>query len=131
VEHHAANRHLRLEHLLDVPGDRLSFAVFVRREQQLVGGGKLLLEPGHDLLLVGVDDVVRLEIVVHRDTERAVLLALGRRDLARLLGQVANVPDARLDVVARPQITRDRPRFRGGLDDDETLLSVGRHGRTR
>ena len=68
VEHHAANRHLRLQRLDEMPGDRLAFAVLVRREQQLVRAGELLLEPGHDLLLLRVDDVVRLEVVLDGDT---------------------------------------------------------------
>ena len=37
VEDHAPHGHLRLQHLEQVPGDRLAFAVFVCREQQLVG----------------------------------------------------------------------------------------------
>ena len=114
-----------------MPGDRLSFAVLVRREQQLVGRGELLLEPGDDLLLVGVDDVVRLEVVLHGDAERPVLLALGRRDLACLLRQVADVADARLDLVPGAQVARDRPRFRGGLDDDETSAFRRAYGGTR
>ena len=37
VEHHAAHRHLRLEHLEQVPGDALALAVFVGGEEKLVG----------------------------------------------------------------------------------------------
>ena len=51
VEDHAAHRHLRLQHLDEVPGDRLAFAVFVRREQELVGVLQLRLQVGDDLLL--------------------------------------------------------------------------------
>ena len=36
VEHHAAHGDLRVQHLLEVPGDRLALAILVRREQQLV-----------------------------------------------------------------------------------------------
>jgi hypothetical protein len=37
VEDHAAHRHLRLQHLDEVPRDRLALAILVRREQELVG----------------------------------------------------------------------------------------------
>ena len=37
VEDHPADGHLRLQHLEQVPGDRLALAILVRREQQLVG----------------------------------------------------------------------------------------------
>ena len=36
VEHHAADGHLRLQRLHEMPGDRLAFAVLVGREQELV-----------------------------------------------------------------------------------------------
>ena len=51
---------------MQVPGDRLALAVFVRREQQLVRLGELLLQIRDDVLLVGVDDVERLELVIDR-----------------------------------------------------------------
>ena len=56
--------HLRLQLLEQVPGDRLALAVLVRREQELVGVLQLALQPGDHLLLVRVDDVVRLELVL-------------------------------------------------------------------
>ena len=44
VEDHPPDRHLRLQHLEQVPRDRLALAIFVRREQELVGAGELLLQ---------------------------------------------------------------------------------------
>ena len=64
VEHHPPHRDLRLEHLAQVPGDRLALAVFVRREQELVRVLELRLQVGDDLLLARVDDVERLEVLV-------------------------------------------------------------------
>ena len=61
VEDHAPDGHLRLQHLEQVPGDRLALAVLVRREQELVGALELLLELRDRLLLVRIDDVERLE----------------------------------------------------------------------
>ena len=79
VEHHAADRNLRLQHLDEVPGDRLSLAILVRREQELVRVLQVLLQLGDDLLLARVDDVVRLEPLVDVDAERAEALALAPR----------------------------------------------------
>ena len=59
-----------------MPRDRLALAILVRREQELVGVREALLQLGDDLLLSGIDDVVRLEAVVDVDTERAEPLAL-------------------------------------------------------
>jgi hypothetical protein len=67
VKHHAADGHLGAQLLHEVPRDRLALAILVSREQQLVRPCELLLEPGDDLLLVRVHDVVRLEVVLHRD----------------------------------------------------------------
>ena len=71
------------------------------------------------LLLVGVDDVERLEVVVDVDGELAeAALLLGGRQLGRR-GQVADVADAGLDVEAGPEVAGDRLRLRGRLDDHQ------------
>jgi hypothetical protein len=57
VEDHPLDRHLRLQHLEQVPGDRLALAVLVGREVELVGVLQQRLELGDLLLLVGGDDV--------------------------------------------------------------------------
>ena len=91
VEDHALDGDLRLQHLDEMPRDRLALAILVRREQELVGVGEALLEVGDDLLLVGVDDVVRLESVVDVDAERSEPLALRLGDVLRAIREVANV----------------------------------------
>ena len=90
----------------EVPGDRLALAILVRREQELVGVGEVLLELGDDLLLPGIDDVVRLEALVDVDAERAEALALRLGDVRGAIGKVANVADARLDGVVAPRGSR-------------------------
>ena len=65
-----------LQHLAQVPGDRLALAILVRRQQKLVGLLQLALEVGHDALLVGVDHVVRLEAVLDVDAMRPHGLSL-------------------------------------------------------
>ena len=119
VEHHAPHGDLRLEHLAQVPGDRLALAVLVRREQELVGLGELLLQIRDDALLVGVDDVERLELVLDVDAELAVLRPLLLRDVRRPLREVADVADARLHDEVAAEVAGDGPRLGGGLDDDE------------
>ena len=96
-----------------MPGDRLAFTVLVRRQQELVGLGKSLLQVGDDLLLSGVDDVVRLEAVVDVDTERPEPLSLGLGDVLCTIRKVTDVSDARSDRVSATEVTLDRPRLGG------------------
>ena len=71
VEDHPVDRDLGLEHLLQVPGDGLALAVLIGGEEELVGLGEQLLELPDLRLLVGVDDVERLEVVLDVDAEAA------------------------------------------------------------
>jgi acetylornithine/succinyldiaminopimelate/putrescine aminotransferase len=64
VEDHPAHRNPRLKGLQQVPGDGLSLAVLIRSQVELGGVFQECLELGDLLLLVGRDDVERLEPVV-------------------------------------------------------------------
>ncbi len=121
VEDHPADGHLRLQLLEQMPGDRLALAVFVCCEQELVDVLELALQVGDDALLVGVDDVVRLEVLLDRDAEGAVLAAHLLRNVRRAVREVADVADARLDQKAVAEVARDGLRLRGALDDNELL----------
>ena len=122
VEDHAPHRHLRLQLLDEMPGDRLAFAVFVRREQELVGVLQLRLQIGDDLLLPRVDDVERLEVLVDVDAEaRPGLVLVLRGDLGGVVRQVADVADRRLDDVVLAEVAGDRLRLGRRLDDHEPL----------
>ncbi len=121
VEDHAPNGNLRLQQFDEVPGDRLAFAVLVGREQELVGARELLLQLRDDLLLLRVDDVVGLEVLRDVDTERPKTLSLCLGDVRGAVGEVANVPDARLDRVVVPEVAGDRSRLRRGLHYDQAL----------
>ena len=121
VEHHPPDGHLRLQHLDEMPGDRLALAILVRREQELVRLGEPFLQVGDDLLLLGIDDVVRLEALLHVDAERAEALALRPRDVLGTIREVADVADARPDGVVVAEVAGDGPRLGGRLDDDEAL----------
>jgi hypothetical protein len=114
VEHHAVYRDLGLQDLLKVPGDRLALAVLICREEELVGVLQELLELGDLLLLVGVDDIERLEAMINIDSESGPRLALEfRRDIGRSLGKIADVADAGLHDVPVAEITRDGLGLRG------------------
>ena len=111
---------LRLEHLRQVPADRLAFAVGVSRQQQLGGvldGG---LEVRHLLPLVARHDVVRREVLLDVDAEPAPLLRLDLlRHVGGRLGEIANVTIARLDPILVSQEAAERLGFRGRLDDNQ------------
>ena len=120
VEDHPADRDLGLQDLEQVPGDRLALAVLVRREQQLVRVLEQALELGDLAALVGVDDVERLEALldVHAEPGPGLALLVGR-DVRGAGGQVADVADAGLDVIARAEVALDRLGLGGALDDDK------------
>ena len=120
VEHHAADRDLGFEFLTQMPGDGLTLTVLVRGEQEFVRLRHELLELLDVSLLVGVDDIQRLEVTidVHTEAGPGLSLVLGG-NLRSLVGQVTDVPDAGLNDVAAPQITCDGPRLGRRLDDDE------------
>src|SRR5215471_971652 len=66
-----------------------------------------------------------LEVVVHVHAEpRPRLLAVLDRDLGCLVGHVPDVSDAGLHHVVPAQISSDRARFGGGLDDHQAMAAV-------
>ena len=122
VEDDAADRHLGLQHLFQVPGDGFAFAIRVGREKDF----RRVLDRGSErrdvFLLVRGDDVVRREVAVDVDGHAAPGLVLdGRRDLAGAFRQIADVPEARLDAVSIPEEPRQGFRFGWRLDDDQRL----------
>src|SRR5690606_23535116 len=119
VEDHALDRHLRLERLEEVPRDGLALAVLIGREVELVGVLERALELRDLLLLVGVDLVVRVEAVVDVDRELPVRALLHVRGQLGRLRQVADVADARLDLVVVAEVALDLASLGGRLDDHE------------
>ena len=67
VEHHALHRNLRVQHLEQVPGDRLPLAVLISGEVELVGVLERAFQVGDGLALLLGDDVVGLETVLDID----------------------------------------------------------------
>ncbi len=79
----------------------------------------------HLLLLVGADDVERLEVVVDVDAEAGPRLALvAGRHVRGVARQVADVADARLHRVAGAEEARDLLGLRRGLHDDQAPTAV-------
>ena len=119
MEGHSLDRDLGLEHLVQVPGDRLSLAVLVGGQEELVGGLQESAQLGDDLLLVRIDDVVGLEAVVHvhRELAERALLHVGGQ--LGGLRQIPDMTDRGLDGIARPEIAADRARLGRGFDNHE------------
>ena len=102
MKHQPMHRHLRLQHLAEMPTDGLSLAVFVRRQIQVAGVLEQVLELPNLLGLVGRNNVHRLEVLVDVHPQVGPVFSfvlLG--DFLGPLGQVANVADAGLDRRSR------------------------------
>ena len=148
VEHHPlVALGVAADGFLQMPGDGFAFAVQIGGEVDGVGARGELLQLAHHLLLAGQDFVARrpaaLRIDAHAaDDLLAVLLAAvggfllrvhfaGERRLLGPLGgidgpaiaaggrQVADMPDAGLDDIARAQVLVDGLGLRRGFDDDQ------------
>ena len=124
VEHHALDRDLRLEHLVQMPGDGLAFAVLVGCEQQFVGLFEQLFQLGDLLLLVGVDHVVGLEARFDVHGELRVGALFHRRGQLGGLGEVANMADGGLYGVVRSEIAADGASLRWRLHDHKFAHAV-------
>ena len=124
VEHHALNRHFRLERLYQMPGDGLSLAILIGCEVQGVGFFQRAFQLGHGFLLVAVDDVVRLESVFHVNAELAEFGFVGGRHLARLR-KISNMADRGHHRIFGAQIPTDFLGLGGRLHNHE--LAAGSH----
>jgi hypothetical protein len=148
VEHHPLDGHalLGLELVEEVPGDRLSLAVLIGGQEELVGVLEQALELADVRLLVARDDVVGRELVVHVDREATPRLVLDRGwRVGGVVGEVTDVPDRGLHDVVVAEVAADGAGLRRGLDDHQLvchwtqmlLASLdprapsGAHGRSR
>ncbi len=125
VEHHPLYLHLGIEDLEEVPSDGLPFPVLVGGQIQHVGLLEQALEGPDLLLLLGGDDVQRLEVVLGVDSQASPLLTPHRLGhVGRVAGQVAHVADRRFHDEILAEEVGDGARLGGRLDDDE-ILHVG------
>ena len=69
MEDHALDWHAGVQHLEQVPGDRLALAVLVGGQVKLVGVGEEALEGPNLVPFVGMDDVEGFEVVVDVDAQ--------------------------------------------------------------
>ena len=67
VKHHSLNRNLWLEHLHQVPGNGLAFAVFIGSEIELICVFQGGLEVAYGFALAGRDGIHGLEVVLDVD----------------------------------------------------------------
>ena len=98
--------------LHDVPGDGFALAVEVRGEVDEVGAGRRTGDGVELLATVLVDDVLGREVVLDVHAQLA---------LAGVLGQVPDMAVGGQHLVALTQVSLDRPRLGGRLDDHQVL----------
>ena len=105
-----------------MPGDSLTFAVFVRRQQKLPGALEFATQFGHDPLLVTRDYVNGPEPLVNVNRQRRPTLAL---EILGNLGsagrQIADVTDRRRHGVAVAQVPLNGAGLGGRFDDYERV----------
>ena len=106
LEQHPVHRDLGVDLVGHVPGDRLALPVGVGGEVDGGGGLGRLLQLREGLRLSFNGDVLRLEPALHVHPQLPG-------------GEVAQVPDGRLHVVARAEVLPDGLGLGGRLDDDE------------
>ena len=127
VEDHPLDRHLRLQGVQQVPGDRLALAILVRGQIQLVRPGQQRLQLRDLGPLLGRHDVDGLEVVlrVHAEPGPRFALVLGR-DVGGIARQVTDVTHRRLDDVSVAEILRNGLRLGRRLDDDQADTGMAR-----
>ena len=103
------------ELLGDVPGDRLTLAVGVGREVDVLLVLRRLLDLVEHLRLALDHVVLGGEVLLDVDAELR-------------LGQVHHVPDRRLHLVVPPQVLAERLRLGGRFDDHQVLCHGSRVG---
>ena len=91
--------------LRQMRSNRLTFAIRVRRQVDVVHAQRHLFQLGQDFLFAGNDDVFGLEIVLDIDTQRA-------------LGQIFDVTERSLNLEAFAQIFLNGLRLRWRFDND-------------
>ena len=69
MEDHALDWHAGVQHLEQVPGDRLALAVLVGGQVKLVGISKETLKGPNLVPFVAIDDVEGFEVVVDVDAQ--------------------------------------------------------------
>ncbi len=122
VKDDALDRNARLEHFLEMPADRLAFAIGVGREIDLRRAFHRRLQRLHVLPLVVRDDVIGLEVAVGVDADAApLLLADLVGNLVGRLGQIANVSVAREHFVTVFEKPFNRARLGRRLHDHQCL----------
>ena len=119
VKNHAAHGNLRLQDLQEVPRDSLTLAVLISCQEEFVGLLEELLEFGDLFLLIRIHHVVRLEALVHVDSEAAewpLLHILGQLGGLR---EVTDVADGSGYVVVGTQVSLNGGGLRRRLHDHE------------
>ena len=130
VEDHPLHRHLGAEQLQQVPADRFALPVFVRGQQQPVGTLEGVLELLDHLFFVLRHHVEGLEIAGGVHAQVCPLLALmGRRNLAGVIGQVADMAHGGLHLEVLRKEAANGAGLRWALDNHQGVTHRPAHNR--
>ena len=101
----------QVQHLTEVPGDRLPFAVFIGCEPDIffANGFDSFFQFGSNFFLLWINFIDSIKIVLDIDRRRAVL---------GLFDDGTDMPDARKYLKIFTEIFLDSFGFRGALDDN-------------
>ena len=122
VEDDSLDRYFRFENFLEVPADRLPFAIGVGCQVDLSGAFQRGLQRLNMLALVVGNDVIGLEVAVGIDAESSPLFFADLvGNFVGRLGQIADVAVTRQHLVSAFQNAFDRSGLCWRLDDHECL----------
>ena len=120
VKHQTLDRNLGLEQLVQMPADRFSLPILIRRQIEAGTFLEQLLQLIDVLFLARRNYIDWREFVIHVDAQiRPLLLLELLRDFLGTLRQIADMTDTSFNREVLAQQLGNRPRLCGGLNDNQ------------
>ena len=120
VKHHPFGRNFWGQKLEQMPTDALPFAIFVRRQQQLISTLERILQLPDNFLFVLGDHVQRFKIRLGVHTQIRPFLPLGcRRNFTGVIGQITHMPHGGLNLESLREKAANGARLGRAFNDDK------------